>query len=165
MTWFCAKTIGHENVALAHLARAGLTTFRPEVHRYFRNRYHREQRRIANEIPGYIFVRLWSPEDMGRAEGAIGVKYLLGSMEHGVRKPREIEAGWIMELMRCGPRIEGKKMAFKKGAKVKRAVGALADIIGEVEGVDTKGPVTLSIEMFGAMREVRISAERLELAE
>ncbi len=164
--WYCAKTAGRDTVADFYLRRAGLDVFRPEIHRYFRDRFQREKCRISGLIPGYVFVALGCDAEIGKAMNAIGVKYLLGSHERGQFVPKEMPRQWITDLIDAGPTIVGKKAAFKKGAKVKRAIGKLADVFGEVgEELDRSGRVKLYIEMFGSTREVAISSDHLELAD
>lgn len=163
--WYCAKTKGRETVATFYLGRAGLEAFRPVIHKYYSDRYQREKMRIMSLIPGYVFVRLPGLADQGAAMNALGVAYLLGSRDGGLFRPKEMPSQWVAELIDAGPLVQGKKMAFKKGNKVKRAVGRLAEIIGEVEGVDERGLVRISYEMFGTKLESTARPEYLELAE
>ncbi len=164
-SWFCAKTIGRETIATFYLARAGLEVFRPVIHKYFMDRNQREGMRVTSLIPGYVFVRLPKLSDQGAAMNASGVAYLLGSRDGGLFRPREMPSKWITDLINAGPVVQGKKMAFKKGDKVKRAIGHLAEIIGEVDGVDINGLITINYELLGSTRQARVRPEDLELVD
>lgn len=161
--WFCCKTRGREKDAEFHIGRAGVECFRPTIHKYFINKYQREKMRIISLIPGYLFVRLVRVQDHGLVANAIGVAYLLGSRDGMVFMPREIPSKWVTELIDAGPVVQGKKMAFKKGNRVKRAVGHIAEIIGEVEGVEACGKLRISIDFIGAKRSIIVNSNELEL--
>ncbi len=161
--WFCAKTIGRETRARFYLERAGIEAFRPEIHRYFVDRRTKQEKhRILGLFPGYVFVCIDSDAERDRATNAIGVAYLLGNWTGDQFAPRQMPSEWIAPLIEAGPIIQGKKVAFKKGQLVKAAVGALADLIGEVEAIDKSRTAIVRMEMFGTVRQVRVALEHLE---
>jgi len=161
--WFCAKTLGNDKRATLYLGRAGIEVFRPVIHKYFTNKYQREKMRVLSLIRGYVFVRIPGPAEQSIVMNAVGVAYLLGSRDSGLLRPREMPSQWVTELIDAGPVVQGKKMAFKKGHRVKRAIGRIAEIIGEVEGVEACGKIRISIDFIGAKRSAIVSANELEL--
>jgi transcription antitermination factor NusG len=161
--WYCAKTIGRETRARFYLERAGLSAFRPEIHRYFKDRRTQQEKfRILGLFPGYVFVRIETDAERDRATSAIGVGYLLGNWTGDRFLPRQMPLQWIESLIEAGPIIQGKRIAYQKGQKVKAAVGALADLIGEIDSIDKERSAVVKMEMFGTVRQVRVALEHLE---
>lgn len=161
--WYCAKTSGRETQAEFYLRRAGLEAFRPVIHRYFKDRRTLQQRfRVLSLFPGYVFVRIETDAERDRASRAIGVAYILGEWHGTLFKPRQMPACWIGELIWAGPIIEGKSIAFKPGDMVLRAVGALADLIGEIQAIDKSRIAKVKVAMFGKEHVVRVPVSELE---
>lgn len=163
--WYCAKTVGRETRAKLYLERAGLEAFRPEVHHYFTDRRTKLEcvkPRILSLFPGYIFVRILTDTERDRAISAIGVAYLLGNWTEDRFLPRQMPSLWIGALIKAGPIIQGKRVAFKPGDLVSRAVGHLAELIGEVEGVDKNQIVDVKVTMLGKTHRLRIPSHELE---
>lgn len=163
MPYYCAKTIGRETRAKLYLERAGLEAFRPEVHRFFVDRRTQQERhRILSLFPGYVFIRMETDAERDRAVSAIGVAYLLGEWDRTLFKPKPMPSEWMASLIEAGPIIQGRKVAFQKGQRVKAAVGALAEFIGKIEALDNSRAAVVSMEMFGTVRQVRVALEHLE---
>jgi transcription antitermination factor NusG len=162
-TWYCAKTIGRETRAKLYLERAGLSAFRPEIHRYFTDRHtQQERRRVLSLFPGYVFVRIETDAERDRAVSAIGVAYLLGNWTGDRFLPRQMPSLWLAALMSAGPIIQGRRVAFKPGDLVRRAVGQLAELIGEVEAVDKEQVADVKVTMLGKAHRLRIPSHELE---
>lgn len=164
--WFAAKTCGRETKSIFYLERAGIRAFRPETHRYFiDNHTHAERFRVIAIFPGYVFFEAAGQNEYNLAASATGVAYVLGNWIGERFAPKEMPKQWITDLIDAGPIIEGKKVAYKKGNKVKIAVGHLEKLIAEIDGVDTSGKLMVKVELFGRTNLVRIAPGSVELAD
>jgi transcription antitermination factor NusG len=164
--WYAAKTCGRETKCIFYLERGGIRAFRPEVHRYFIDkRTHSERFRVGAIFPGYVFFETASQNEYNFAASAIGVAYVLGNWSGERFAPKEMPKQWITDLMDAGPVIEGKKIAYKNGNKVKIAVGHWEKIIAEIDAVDSHGKLMLKVELFGRTNLVRVAPSSVELAD
>ncbi|MFA4974572.1 MAG: transcription termination/antitermination NusG family protein [bacterium] len=163
--WHVIKSSGRDTRADFYLRRAGLRTYRPLEHRYFIDRRTQAQKfREKSLMPGYIFVRLDNIADIARIRNAIGVSYILGNWEGERFVPAEIPGEWVENLEKAGPLIVGKKVAYRKGDKIRLIINKISDMILECEGVDGRGRVMVGVEMLGKRQIVRVDPERVELA-
>jgi transcription antitermination factor NusG len=166
LSWFVARTSSRDTIAAFYLERAGLTVFRPLVHRYFTDRRTQQERyRVLSLFPGYAFVALTDAAEREAAVSAVGVASLLGSWTGDRFAPKEIPSQWVAALVEAGPLVEGKRVAFRKGDAVKAAVGGIAGLIGTIEAIDNSHTAVVSMAMLGAVRRVSVALEHLELAE
>jgi hypothetical protein len=161
--WLAAKIIGPPKRALLYLDRAGVRSFRPIVHKYYKDsRTQQERFRIADLFTGYIFIRPESPLEYALAKNAIGISYILGGYSGERFIPKEIPLEWVEELERSGPMIIGKRRKFQRGQKVRAAVNAISEIIGTVEAHNGR-KVTMRTIMFGAEMKIDVDEDKIEL--
>jgi transcription antitermination factor NusG len=169
MPWHVARCIGRESRASLYLSRAGIRNFRPVEHHYFIDRRTKAERfRERPRFGGYVFVELHNAAERDAACRAIGVAGLLGWWTDEGYRLATIPTHYVTDLIDAGPVILNKvntKGRFRHGQKVKLALGAIADIIGEYQGLDDRGLNVVTAVMFGAMRELHLQPERLEAAE
>ena len=162
MSWYCAKLIGHENSAAAHLRRLGIKVFVPEAHRYYVDkRTKKERHRVAALFVGYGFIWLENDEQRARAVSARVVAYLLGSWMGERFMPREMPIDWVGKLMDAGPLIIGKRVDYKRGDRIKVIIGRLAEQILELDGMKN-GKLIARMEMFGAVRRIQLDTSQVE---
>jgi hypothetical protein len=163
--WLAAKISGHANRASFYLERAGVLSFRPIIHKYYKDKRTQQERfRVAELFQGYIFIRPESPLEYARAKDAIGVSYILGGYSGERFIPKEIPLEWIEELERSGPMIVGKRRKFERGQHVRAAVNAISEIIGTVEAHNGRR-VTIRAVMFGAEMKIDVDEDKIELRE
>jgi transcription antitermination factor NusG len=171
--WIAARVRGvgtrAEHRAATDLRRHGIEAFWPEQRRFFICRRSREEKyRSCSLIPGYLFCRLKRDVDREIIAASYFMSYLLGGWHEGQFHPREIPASYVSTLIEHGPfevnRLKSRA-PFKRGQKVKLALGRIADIIGEVEGVDVSGKIMINAELFGGVRKIPVDQDRLEAAE
>lgn len=172
--WICARVKGigtrAEHRASTDLKRHGVESFWPQQHRYFIDRLKKQERyRESALLPGYLFCRLRRPIDRDIISGCYFLSYVLGSWTGERFLPREIPGSYVTALIEHGP-FEINKMntkgRFKIGQKVKVALNALTEIIGEYKGeVDGKGKAVINVSAFGKTFDVQIGHERLAAAE
>lgn len=161
--WRCVKTWLPDASVERRLQRVGLSTFRPEIHRYSQ-RNGREMRRNVSLFPGYVFIRASEPAEHSLACQATGVAYMLGNRIGDDFRPAEIPSEWIDDLVQLGPTVEGRAAPFRKGDKVRLAIGRLASLISEIEGFDKSGKAIIYLTLFGVRRAVHVPVSELERA-
>jgi transcription antitermination factor NusG len=169
--WTVARTHSqNEAKACFHLRRAGLRCFWPVIHEYFVDRRtHKEHFKIkAALVSGYVFVELDNNDDRAAALGALGVASLLGWRTDAGYVLAAVRDSYVTTLIEAGPEIVNKKNSkghFKRGQKVRLALSAVTDIIGEFERLDSKGNAIIRIETLGKVCKTTVEPDRLLAAE
>jgi transcription antitermination factor NusG len=169
MPWHIARVAGRETRACLYLSRAGIRNFRPVEHHYFIDRRTKVERyRERPRFGGYVFVELHSAAERDAACNAIGVAGLLGWWTDDGYRLATIPTHYVTDLMDAGPVVLNKvntKGRFRHGQKVKMALGALAEIIGEFQELDKKGLNVVKGVLFGKEQRFHLPDARLEAAE
>ncbi len=166
MPWHVCKTIGRESRASLYLSRAGIRNFRPVEHHYFIDRRTKAERfRERPRFGGYVFVELHNAAERDAACRAIGVAGLLGWWTDEGYRLATIPTHYVTDLMDAGPQLVNKSKPFNKGQKVKIALNAVSEIIGEYEALDGAGKAVVTLEAFGGQRLVTVELKRLQAAE
>ncbi len=76
-----------------------------------------------------------------------------------------IPTHYVTDLIDAGPQLVNKSKPFNKGQKVKIALNAVSEIIGEYETLDGSGKAVVTLEAFGGKRLVTVELKRLQAAE
>jgi transcriptional antiterminator RfaH len=152
--WYVARTLAQREL---HAARQ-LTNqeFRAFVPRYWKNRRHarRVETISAPLFPRYIFVILDRTRDRWRSvNGTLGVERLL--MQAG--EPQAVPQGVVESLITAADTDGNVHFDFhlKEGQTIRVTAGPLADLVGQLEGLDDNGRVRVLLEIMGG--KVRVA--------
>jgi len=169
MPWHIARVVGRETRASLYLNRAGIRNFRPVEHFYFIDKRTKTERfRERPRFGGYVFVELHNAAERDAACRAIGVAGLLGHWTESGYRLAEVPTHYVTDLIDAGPVILNKantKGRFRHGQKVKLALNAVAEIIGEFLELDDKGKAVVTVSALGGVYPVHVEQERLIAAE
>jgi transcription antitermination factor NusG len=152
--WYVARTLAQRELhAARQLTNQGFRVFVP---RYWKNRRHarRVETISAPLFPRYIFVILDRTRDRWRSvNGTLGVERLL--MQAG--EPQPVPQGVVEGLITAADAEGNVHFDFhlKEGQTIRVTAGPLADLVGQLEGLDDNGRVRVLLEIMGG--KVRVA--------
>ncbi len=159
--WFVVETHPRaEFRAQENLERQGFQSFLPRIRRT-RRHARRIDQILTPVFPGYLFVLLDLERDCWRViNSTYGVRRLVCfRAEH----PQPMTETTVLALMsRCEAQIITRQLPeFAAGDEVRIIEGPLADTIGRIEEVDSKGRIAILLEMLGRRMSVKFGPESL----
>ena len=157
--WAVLKTKPHkEELARQQLERQGFDLYLPTQTVTVRHA-RRTHDRAKPFFPGYCFVVI-EPQMRWRAiNGTLGVDYLISAGD----RPLLLPEGFVETLRDQLNAPDGAPMAgaFKPGDKARIVRGPFVDLIGKLATIDTKGRVTVLLELLDGTVPVQIPAKNI----
>lgn len=155
--WYVVETLPQKEACAAeHINRQGFEVFFP---RFRKVRHHARKREtiLAPVFPGYMFTRLDLKADRWVAINSTrGVKRLVG-FDGG--RPQEVDPEVMDALLeRCEHGVMSQMVEqLNPGDSVRVNTGPLADLVGTIESLDSKGRVNLLFQILGSKRVITVA--------
>jgi transcriptional antiterminator RfaH len=162
--WYAVQCLSNrETGAAAHLENQDFPVFLPR-----RRKTRRHARRIETVLapffPGYLFVTLDLSRDRWRSvNGTYGVARLVMQGE----APAPVPAGVVEGLQQCCD-DEGAihwQGEIKPGQRVQIVDGALTELVGQLERLDSLGRVRVLLDILGRQTPILLPRESIVSAE
>lgn len=154
--WYVVETLPQKEVCAAeNMKRQGFEVFFPRF-RKVRNHARKRETILAPVFPGYMFTRLDLKADRWVAINSTrGVKRLVG-FDGG--RPQEVDPEVMEALLdRCEHGVMSQMVErLNPGDSVRVNTGPLADLVGTIESLDSKGRVNLLFQILGSPRVITV---------